>query len=112
MVIGFLAPIVALHPVVSASRTEGATVVVIQGTGAQKGELVGVRESALVLLTKAGDVTIEAAQIESVRIVKKASPVPAAIGLGIAGGAAGLGLAYTLRNPRIGNDEVGLDGGY
>jgi len=90
----FLTFLVAFQPALPASGSKGAIVAVTQGSGTQKGELVGVRESALVLLTEAGDVTVEIAQIESVRIVKKAAAVPVAIGLGVAGGAAGLGLAY------------------
>jgi hypothetical protein len=88
-----LALLLAFQPALSASKTRGAAVVVTQASGAQKGELIGVRESALILLTEAGDLTVEVAQIESVRIVKKASKIPVAIGFGIAGGAASYGLA-------------------
>jgi hypothetical protein len=84
----------AFQPALAASGRKGATVVVTQSSGVQTGELVGVNDSALVLLTKTGDLTIEAALIDSVRIVKKASAIPVAIGFGVAGGAAGLGIAY------------------
>ncbi len=86
--------LVAFQPARLAAEGKGAKVAVTQDSGIQKGELVGVRDSALVLLTEAGDMTIETAQIESVRIVKRASAVPVAIGFGIAGGFAGIGLAY------------------
>jgi hypothetical protein len=91
---GFLALFLAFQPALAASGRKGATLVIAQSSGIQKGELIGVKESGLVLLTKSGDLTIETSQIETVRIVKKASTAPVAIGFGVAGGFAGLGLAY------------------
>ena len=83
----------AFPSVLSAARRKGARLVVTQSSGVQKGELIGVNDRALVLLTEGGDQTIEVAQIESVRIIKKANPIPVAIGFGVAGGFASFGLA-------------------
>jgi outer membrane lipoprotein SlyB len=91
---GLLVFFLALPSALSASGREGARLVVAQSSGIQKGELIGVNDHALVLSTERGDQTIEVAQIESVRIVKKANKVAAAVGFGIVGGPAGLGLAY------------------
>ena len=81
-------------------RTAGATVVVTTGGAAVKGELIGVREDAIVLMSERGDNTILVSEIDNVRIVKRA-PI---VGLGllglVVGGAVGL-----LAAPHIHNED-------
>jgi len=94
LAIVFLVFFLAFPSVLSAAGRKGAKLVVTQSSGFQKGELIGVNDHALILSTEGGDQTIEVAQIESVRIIKKASTLPVALGFGVMGGGAGLGLAY------------------
>lgn len=105
-VVGLLAPL-AVQPraALGRARTAGAIVVVTSGAGTIKGELIGVRDDAVIILSEKGDETISVSEIESVRIVRRA-PI---LGLGLLGWAAGAAVGL-LAAPRINNDDPLGDG--
>jgi hypothetical protein len=82
------------------ARTAGATVVVTTGGGAVKGELIGVREDGIVLMSEKGDNTILISEIDNVRIVRHA-PI---LGLGLLGLAVGGAVGF-LAAPHIQNED-------
>jgi gas vesicle protein len=82
------------------ARTVGGIVIVTTGTGTVKGELIGVREDALVVMSAKGDDTIPIAEIDSVTIVRRAPAVRFGMILGgVVGAAVG-----ALAAPRTNND--------
>jgi hypothetical protein len=92
----------AVHPqaVFGRTRTKGATVSIVTATGMIQGELIGVREDAIVVMGRQEAATVPILEIESVKILKHA-PV---FGLGILGCLAGGGVG-ALAAPRIKNDD-------
>lgn len=87
------------------ARTSGATVIVKTATGSVKGELIGVRKDALVVLSKQGSDPVPVSDIESVTIVKH-PPVIVPVVLGFAVGCA----IGALTAPRV-EDAATLTGG-
>jgi hypothetical protein len=101
-----LALVMAASPALlrGADRWRGSKVTVTTLSGSIfKGELIGVREDAVIILESPGEKTLMVAEIESVRIVKKSPTIACAIIGGLAGGiTAGL----IARRPSE-NDDLG-----
>jgi hypothetical protein len=92
----------ALHPQpgFARARSQGAIVSVATTTGGIQGELIGVREDAVVVMGRQESSTIPVAEIESVRIIKHS----ATLGLALLGFAVGGGVG-ALAAPRIHDDD-------
>ena len=109
IMVGSLIGLAMAHPGLAGEGRSGARVLIKAGGAIQKGELVGVRQDGLVIISEQQISTVPIADIESVRIVHKASKLLAGWAGSFLGGAASIPIARAVADNTSGDwgDAIG-----